>query len=84
MAHHKKILQKLQNYGVYSKALNFLHKMLALMALLKISEYHRDKDDNYIAACGYLSLSCELEEEDSTGTTSTIKWTISVDKEAFV
>jgi len=46
-----------------------------MMALLKIARISsgQSKDDNYIDACGYLSLSCELETEDSTGTTSTIK-----------
>ncbi len=46
-----------------------------MMALLKIARISsgQSKDDNYIDACGYLSLSCELEAEDSTGTTSTIK-----------
>lgn len=46
-----------------------------MMALLKIARISsgQSKDDNYIDACGYLSLSCELEPEDSTGTTSTIK-----------
>ena len=46
-----------------------------MMALLKIARISsgQSKDDNYIDACGYLSLSCELETEDSTGTISTIK-----------
>ncbi len=46
-----------------------------MMALLKIARISsgQSKDDNYIDACGYLSLSCELETEDSTGTTSTVK-----------
>ena len=46
-----------------------------MMALLKIARISSGqiKDDNYIDACGYLSLSCELETEDNIGTTSTIK-----------
>jgi len=69
-------IKKIAEFWTTYKGVEFSPKDVGvMMALLKIARISsgQSKDDNYIDACGYLSLSCELEAEDSTGTTSTIK-----------
>lgn len=69
-------LEKIAEFWTTYKGVEFSTKDVGvMMALLKIARISsgQSKDDNYIDACGYLSLSCELETEDSTGTTSTVK-----------
>jgi hypothetical protein len=69
-------MKKIAEFWTTYKGVEFSPKDVGvMMALLKIARISsgQSKDDNYIDACGYLSLSCELETEDSTGTTSTIK-----------
>ena len=69
-------MKKIAEFWTTYKSVEFSPKDVGVMMdLLKIARISsgQSKDDNYIDACGYLSLSCELETEDITGTTSTIK-----------
>ena len=68
-------MKKIAEFWTTYKGVEFSPKdvgvMMALLNIARISS-GQSKDDNYIDASGFLSLSCELVTEDSTGTTSTI------------
>jgi len=62
-------------WSVY-KGVKFDTKDVAvMMTLVKIARISsgQAKSDNWIDGCGYLSIGCELENEENVGTTSSIK-----------
>lgn len=69
-------MKKIAEFWTTYKGVEFsLKDVAAMMALVKIARISsgQAKSDNWVDGCGYLSIGCELETEDSTGTTSTIK-----------
>jgi hypothetical protein len=67
---------KIAEYWKTYKGIEFSPKDVAvMMTLVKIARISsgQAKPDNWIDGCGYLSIGCELESEENTGTTSTIQ-----------